>query len=182
MVATVSEPSGLLRSLEAGVRAAFHELAKFGTVGALCFLVDIGLFNFVLHVTNKPLTSKIVSTVVAATIAFVLNRAWSFRHRQRSSVRREYALFFILNAIGLAIAVSSLPLSPYVRGLESRLADNISANGFGLVLGTPFRFWSYRRYVWAAPEAVEAAAVDGDPAAVAVLEDVADGTIHRPVA
>jgi putative flippase GtrA len=182
MATTASEPLSLLRSLEARVRAAFHELAKFGTVGAFCFLVDIGLFNFVLHVTDKPLTSKIVSTVVAASIAFVLNRAWSFRHRQRSSVRREYALFFILNAIGLVIAVSCLALSHYVLGLESRLADNIAANGFGLVLGTAFRFWSYRRFVWAAPDAVEAAAVDGDPAAVAVLEDVADGTIHRPVA
>jgi hypothetical protein len=34
--------------------------------------------------------------------------------------------------------------------------------------------------VWAAPAAVEEAAIDGDPAAVAVLEDVADGTIHAP--
>ena len=182
MATTVSEPLSLLRSLEARIRAALHELAKFGTVGALCFLVDISLFNFVLHVTNKPLTSKVVSTVVAATIAFVLNRAWSFRHRQRSSVRREYTLFFVLNAIGLVIAVGCLAISHYLLGLESRLADNIAANGFGLVLGTAFRFWSYRRYVWAAPDAVEAAAVDGDPAAVAVLEDVADGTIHRPVA
>ena len=180
MATTVTEHLSLLRSLEARLRAVFHELAKFGTVGALCFLVDISLFNLVLHLTDKPLTSKIVSTVVAATIAFVLNRAWSFRHRQRSSVRREYALFFVLNAIGLIIAVGCLALSHYVLGFESRLADNVSANGFGLVLGTAFRFWSYRRFVWAAPDAVEAAAVDGDPAAVAVLEDVADGTIHAP--
>jgi putative flippase GtrA len=182
MAATTTEHPGLLRSLEMRIRAAFHELAKFGTVGALCFLVDISIFNVVLHVTDKPLTSKIISTVVAATIAFVLNRAWSFRHRQRSGVRREYALFFVLNAIGLVIAVSCLAVSHYLLGFESRLADNVAANGFGLVLGTTFRFWSYRRFVWAAPEAVEAAAVDGDPAAAAVLEDVADGTIHAPAA
>src|SRR6476469_10976898 len=118
MATTVSEPLSLLRSLEARLRAAFHELAKFGTVGAFCFLVDIGLFNFVLHVTNKPLTSKIISTVVAASVAFVLNRAWSFRHRQRSSVRREYALFLILNGIGLLIALSCLGLSHYVLGFH----------------------------------------------------------------
>jgi putative flippase GtrA len=180
MPATASEPLSLLRSLEARLRAAFHELAKFGTVGAICFVIDVGLFNAVLHVTDKPLTSKIVSTVVAATVAFVLNRAWSFRHRQRSSVRREYALFFILNTIGLVIAVSCLAVSHYVLGFDSRLADNVAANGFGLVLGTTFRFWSYRRFVWAAPEAVEAAAADGDPAAAAVLEDVADGTLTAP--
>jgi putative flippase GtrA len=176
----------MLRSLYAGlagrVAAAFHELAKFGTVGALAFVVDVSLFNIVLHIApNKPLTAKVISTVVAATVAFVLNRAWSFRHRQRSSVRREYTLFFVLNAVGLFIAVACLGISHYVLGFESRLADNIAANGFGLVLGTSFRFWSYRRFVWTAHEAVETAAVDGDPAAVAVLEDVADGTIHPPV-
>ncbi|MGZ4722528.1 MAG: GtrA family protein, partial [Oryzihumus sp.] len=30
----------------------------------------------------------------------------------------------------------------------SPLADNISANGVGLVLGTLFRFWAYRRFVF----------------------------------
>jgi hypothetical protein len=34
--------------------------------------------------------------------------------------------------------------------------------------------------VWAAPSAVEDAAVEGDAAARAVLEDVSDGTIVRP--
>lgn len=174
----------MLRSLYAAltgrVAAAFHELAKFGTVGALAFIVDVTIFNVVLHLSGKPLTSKIVSTVVAATLAFVLNRAWSFRHRQRSSVHREYSMFFILNAVGLLIAVSCLGLSHYVLGFESKLADNIAANGFGVVLGTMFRFWSYRRFVWIAKAAVEEAAVDGDAAAVAVLEDVADGTIHAP--
>ena len=163
------------------VSAAFHELAKFGTVGALAFVVDVSLFNIVLGIApHKPLTAKVISTVVAATFAFVLNRAWSFRHRQRSSVRREYAMFFILNGIGLLIALSCLGFSHYVLGFRSQIADNIAANGFGLVLGTSFRFWSYRRFVWAAPAAVEEAAIDGDPAAAAVLEDVADGTIHAP--
>jgi putative flippase GtrA len=174
----------MLRSLYAQlsgrIAATFHELAKFGTVGALAFAVDVTIFNIVLHLSDKPLTSKIVSTVVAATLAFILNRAWSFRHRQRSSVHREYSMFFILNAVGLLIAVSCLGLTHYVLGLDSKLADNISANGIGVGLGTLFRFWSYRRFVWVAKEAVVEAAIDGDPAAVAVLEDVADGTIHAP--
>src|SRR6476469_6771668 len=122
----------MLRSLYAlaadRVSAAFHELAKFGTVGALAFAVDVSLFNIALHVApHKPLTAKVISTVVAATVAFVLNRAWSFRHRQRSSVRREYAMFFVLNAIGLVIAVGCLGISHYLLGLDSRIADNVSA-------------------------------------------------------
>jgi len=180
MPTTIPARFGLLAGLEARIRAAFAELAKFGTVGALAFLVDITIFNVVLQLSDKPLTSKIVSTVIAASLAFVLNRAWSFKHRQRTNVRREYSLFFALNVIGLGIALACLFISHYVLGFESKLADNIAANGFGLVLGTTFRFWSYRRFVWAKPAAVEEAAVDGDPAAVAVLEDVHDGTITAP--
>jgi putative flippase GtrA len=178
---TTTADAGLLRGLRARLRAVFSELAKFGTVGAMAFVVDVGLFNLVLHVRpDKPLTAKVISTVVAATFAYILNRAWSFRHRQRSSVRREYALFFLLNAVGLGIALGCLGFSHYVLGLDSRLADNISGNVFGIGLGTLFRFWSYRRFVWAAPVAVEIAALDGDPVAVAVLGDVEDGTISAP--
>ena len=173
-----SSRRGLLGGLEDRVRGLLSELAKFGTVGALSFLIDVAIFNLVLLVLeDKPLTAKVISTVFSATNAFLLNRAWSFKHRRRTNVRREYSVFFVLNCVGLSISLLCLAISHYVLGFESRLADNISANGIGLVLGTTFRFWSYRRFVWAAPAAVEEAAVDGDAAARAVLEDVHDGTI-----
>ena len=175
-----SSRPGLLGRLEARLRGVFAELAKFGTVGALSFVIDVAIFNAVLLVLDKPLTAKVISTVFSATNAFVLNRAWSFKHRERTNVRREYSLFFVLNVVGLSISLLCLAVSHYVLGFESRLADNIAANGIGLVLGTTFRFWSYRRFVWAAPAAVEDAAVEGDAAARAVLEDVSDGTISRP--
>ena len=171
---------GLLARLEAKVRGLFSELAKFGTVGAVSFLVDIAIFNAVLLVLDKPLTAKVISTVFSATNAFLLNRAWTFKHRERTSMRREYGLLFVLNVVGLGIALLCLAVSHYVLGFESRLADNIAANGVGLTLGTAFRFWSYRKFVWAAPAEVEEAAADGDAAALAVLEDVHDGTVARP--
>jgi putative flippase GtrA len=133
-----------------------RELLKFGVVGGIAFVVDVGLFNILLHVTDKPLTSKTVSTVAATTVAYVGNRYWTFRKRSRSAVRREYALFFVLNAVGLAIALSCLFVSHYVLGFTSTLADNVAANVVGLGLGTTFRFWSYRRWVF--PELLPEAA------------------------
>ncbi len=169
----------LLRALRDRFRGLVSELAKFGTVGAVSFVVDVAVFNAILTATDKPLTAKIIATFISATNAFVLNRAWSFKDRERTTVRREYGLFVVLNAVGLGIALLCLAVSHYVLGFESRLADNVSANGVGLVLGTAFRFWSYRKFVWAAPSEVEEAAADGDAAARAVLSDVRDGTIHR---
>ena len=141
----------LAHALAVRSRSVLSEFAKFGLVGFLSLLVDLAVFNGVLLVLpHKPLTAKVISTVVSATNAFLLNRHWSFSSRSRRGVRREAVLFALCNAGGLLIALVCLALSHYVLGLDDRVADNIAANGVGLVLGTAFRFWSYRRWVWAA--------------------------------
>jgi putative flippase GtrA len=61
---------------------------------------------------------------------------------------RELAMFFLLNGVGMLISLSCLWISHYVLRFESALADNISANGIGLVLGTIFRFWGYHNWVF----------------------------------
>ena len=91
-----------------------RELMKFGVVGGFAFVVDIGLFNLLLHATDKPLTSKTISTVVATTVAYPANRYWTFRRRSRSGVRREYTLFFLLNGVGLLISLACLAISHYL--------------------------------------------------------------------
>ena len=130
------------------------ELAKFGVIGAIAYVIDVGIFNALRFASDsgpfldRPITAKVISTAFATTWAYFGNRYWTFRHRKRTSFRREYVLFFVLNGIGMLIAVSCLAISHYALGLDSALADNISANGIGLVLGTAFRFWSYRKWVF----------------------------------
>jgi len=66
---------------------------------------------------------------VATTFAYFGNRFWTFRHRGRTNMGREYLLFFLLNGVAMLIAVSCLWVSHYLLGLDSALADNISAPG-----------------------------------------------------
>jgi putative flippase GtrA len=131
-----------------GLSHLIRELMKFGVVGGVAFLVDVGLFNLLLHSTDKPLTSKTISTVVATTVAYAGNRLRTFRRRERSGLRREYTLFFLLNGVGLVIALGCLAISHYLLGFTSAISDNIAANVIGLAFGTAFRFWSYRRFVF----------------------------------
>jgi putative flippase GtrA len=154
------ESSSVLRSLYARGEHLVHEVAKFGAVGLVALVVDVGLFNLLCYgisspVQGKVLTAKVISVCVATTVAYFGNRYWTFRHRGRTSFHREYLLFFVLNGVGLAISVGCLWFSHYALGFTSALADNISANVIGLGLGTLFRFWSYRRWVF--PEDTEAA-------------------------
>ncbi len=136
------------------LRALLHEAAKFGVVGGLGFVVDVGIFNLLRFagdpgvLEHKPLTAKAISVAVATVVTYLGNRHWTWAERQRSGAGREVALFFVLNGIGMAIALGCLAVSHYVLDLTSPLADNVSANVVGLVLGMIFRFWSYRTFVF----------------------------------
>ncbi|CAN5543066.1 hypothetical protein BH18ACT8_BH18ACT8_12160 [soil metagenome] len=90
--------------------------------------------------------------ILATIVTYFGNRHWTWRDRAWGRMHREYALFFAFNAVGMAIAVACLAVSHYALGLTSPLADNVSANGVGLVLGATFRFWAYRSYVFRHPD------------------------------
>jgi len=127
-----------------------HELLKFGTVGAFAFVIDFGGANLLrFGVGLGPLTSKVLATVAATTFAYFGNRYWTFRHRKQTGFGREYALFFLLNGIGLLPPLIVIWFVTYVLGLHDAVSYNI-AQGIGLVLGTMFRFWSYRKWVFLA--------------------------------
>lgn len=167
--------SGRPETLRQRLRRGAGELGRFGTVGLGAFVLDVGIFNLLVHVgdpgvlADRPLTAKTISMVVATVFAYQVNREWTWKHRQRRGFWREYSLYFLLNAIALAITLVPLAISRYGLGMDSALADNISANLIGVGLGTLFRFWSYRKWVFPKveeePEVRRSAAHEGEPAA-----------------
>lgn len=139
--------------LRVKVRALIREVGKFGTVGAISFAIDLAIFNVLLQNGVETLFAKTISTVIATTVAFAGNRFWTWRHRSHANMARQYTMFFVLNAIGLGIGLACLAISHYGLGqiwpaLRTPLADNVSGQLVGTAVGTLFRFWSYRRFVF----------------------------------
>jgi len=137
------------------MRALISQLTRFGAVGLLGLVIDVGIFNLlrltvlspeVLH--EGPVIAKIISTTVAIIANWLGNRHWTFRNERRSSWVREGVEFALVSVGGLLIAVGCLWVSHYALGFTSVLADNIATNGVGLVLGTAFRFTLYRTWVF----------------------------------
>ena len=160
-----------------------RELGRFGVVGGVAFAVDFAVFNVLLHRNVESLTAKTISTVIAATVAFIGNRFWTWRHRENSGLCREYLLYFFFNAVGLGIGLACLAIGHYGLGqlspiFQTTLADNISGLLIGTAFGTLFRFWTYRRFVFVG----SARSVTGDSAAVRDPLDSgpADLEPHRP--
>jgi putative flippase GtrA len=161
-----SVPDNPPPGLRAKLRGLVRELGKFGTVGAISFAIDTVIFNLLLGSGAETLVAKLVSTVVATTVAFLGNRFWTWRHRTHANMARQYTMFFVLNAIGLGIGLGCLAISHYGLGsiwpaFQSRLADNLSAQIVGTAAGTLFRFWSYRRFVF--PDTADRLSDDQDP-------------------
>lgn len=141
-------------SIYARFASLLHELGRFGVVGAICYVIDVGVFNLWLYTLHEPISGKVVSTVIAASVAFAGNRTWTWRDRERTGLHREYGLYFGFNLIGLFIGVVCLWASHYVLGsiwpsvFATKLADNISGNVVGVAFASIFRFWAYRRFVF----------------------------------
>lgn len=132
------------------LRQLIPEIAKFGIVGSAAFVTADGGSNLLRFEAGlDPLTSNAIATSVAMVLAFVGNRYWTFRSRQRTGVRREGILFFIFNVGGLLIQLACISFTTYALGLTGKLPYNITLI-VGIGAGTLFRFWSYRKWVWLA--------------------------------
>ena len=133
------------------VRRLWQEIAKFGVVGIIGFVVqEIGFnvchFDLKLHL----FTANAIATVIAAVVTFFGNKYWSFRHRTGQSTRRETIAFIVLNAVGMLIQYGAVWIAENGFGATDKVMINV-AYLIGIGVATLFRFWSYRKWVWQAP-------------------------------
>ncbi|MGI8417303.1 MAG: GtrA family protein [Nakamurella sp.] len=136
----------------------YREMAKFLIVGGGVWVVDTGLFTLMSHtfLREKVIVAKTISILVSTMLSYVLNREWSFRTRGGRERPHEALLFFLVNGLALGLNLIPLALSRYVFDFQTpqhsqftvSVADFISANIIGTLLGMAFRYWAYRRYVF----------------------------------
>jgi len=132
------------------------QIASFGAVGLVGFAVDFSVFNllrttvFDPHLVHAgPIYAKVVSTILAIAVNWIGNRYWTFGKSRQSQTLREGIEFFAVSLVGMGIGLACLWVSHYVLGHTSVVADNISSNVIGLILGAIFRFVLYRYWVFA---------------------------------
>lgn len=152
------------------VRSLWRELAKFGVIGVVNIIIDLGLYNLLIDgpMPSKVTTAKIVSGSVATIFAWVGNRYWTFRHRRNRPVHHEVVLFFGVNGVALAVSVLWVAFAHYVLGLDGKFWLNFNAI-FGIALGTLIRFWAYKQLVFRDEPVAE------EPAGLAVAEPLRAG-------
>jgi putative flippase GtrA len=148
------------------------ELAKFGVVGLIGSVIDLGGAAY-LHsaVGMEALAAKALSIAAATVVTYLGSRFWTFRHRVNQDLLREGTLFVALNIVGLVIAEAVIALVTYGLDMKSALAYN-AASVAGTGLGTIFRYFSYKKWVFLA--GAPGAAVAAGEAALSGVVDAAD--------
>ncbi len=134
-----------IRKLYARFRQLIHEGFKFLVIGAIGFITTIGVAN-ALHPIGKY-KAITIATILATVITYLGNRYWTFRHRQGKGTTRDSTMFFVLNGVGLLIYYGCIALID-LAGLGHSVAWYNVALVVGTGLGTLFRFWSYRTWIW----------------------------------
>jgi uncharacterized membrane protein YbhN (UPF0104 family) len=134
-MAAPAKPRTSLRDyLRSSWRVLFKEVAAFGVVGAMALVIDLGIFAWLQP--HGALKAKIVSTFVS--------------------------FFFLINAIVLVFSLLIIALFVYPLHFPHGSAVVFVVNVCTIGLGTIFRFWAYKRFVFLHPDRVRDPRADLD--------------------
>lgn len=163
-------------------RLSSREVLTFLSVGGAGYVVDLAAFNLLLSAPGlagrDPSIARVLAVAVAMVVTYLGNRFLTWRTQDRQHRARELILFVVFNLVGMGFSLATLFVSHDLIGLTSRLADNLSANVVGVVLGTVFRYWAYRTFVFVDPDG-PAAPSPSIPATLRWAELVGAGTGER---
>jgi putative flippase GtrA len=120
------------------------QLAKFCTVGATGYVINLGVFALLVHGADVHyILAAVCSFIVAVTSNYTWNRLWTFRH-QRGHVAYQGARFLAVSTVALGANLL------FLTGLVAIGLPKVPAQAVAIALVTPWNFvanklWSFRR-------------------------------------
>src|SRR5438874_11208034 len=122
----------------------WQQLGKFCVVGAIGYLINLAVYDALLHQGLHYLVAATCSFLVAVTSNYTWNRLWTFReHRGHLGIQGMRFFLVSLAAIGARLLVLHILIA--YAGLGRLLAQAIA-----IAFVTPLNFvgnklWSFRR-------------------------------------
>ncbi|HEX2044425.1 MAG TPA: GtrA family protein [Gaiellaceae bacterium] len=123
--------------------ANWIQLAKFCTVGASGYVVNLAVYATLLHFEVYYLLAAVGSFLVAVSNNYAWNRLWTFRH-QRGHLVFQGVRFLVVSTVALAANLV------FLSALVAVGVPKLPAQAVAIVLVTPWNFvanklWSFRR-------------------------------------
>lgn len=142
-----------IASLLVGLSPVFLQFAKFGAVGSLNTLLDIGILNILIFWSGIASgfwysAFKGTSFVVAALSSYFWNKYWTFGDKA-SVTTREVGTFFIVSIIGFFINVLTASILVNVLGPMGGISVTRWANIGAFVATIVALVWNFLGYKFA---------------------------------
>lgn len=165
----LATPLGLRIAFFIGKRIAIiYQIAKFGLIGVLNTLVDIGMLAFLTFLfraylgisSEKILVGvvtfyslfKAISFIIANINSYVWNKHWTFDQGAKEQTRGEFVQFFAVSVAGFIINVfvASVVFKTVLGSLVGFSSDQIGLIGAaaGSVAGLAWNFIGYKLWVF----------------------------------
>lgn len=137
-------------------RVGFFELGKYGIIGVLNTLLNAGVYNTLIFITDIALGFVIniffiVAFVITVVNSFFWNKFWSFAEKNIENIKKEAIQFFgisagvaLINAVILHIIVNIIGAPD---GVDPKIWANV-ALGFTIITAFLGNFFSYKYIVF----------------------------------
>jgi len=139
-----------IASLLAHLLPILLQFAKFGAVGALNTLFDLGILNTLIFFSGVASgywysIFKATSFIIASTNSYLWNKYWTFGVSGSVNVR-EFGQFFIVTLIGFVINVSVASIIVNAVGPVAGISQALWANVGALSATIVSLLWNFTGY------------------------------------
>lgn len=150
-----------------GKEETAKEAGKFGIVGVINTIIDLGIFNVLIFVFNvNPVTSNVIAVSSAILNSFIWNKKWTFHNADKKHMARQAFLFVFFSVIGMILNTLVLKLLTEswtapgnfavsivnFVGLDSIFSDEFVfvnfAKAWGLGVSMVWNFITYKKVVF----------------------------------
>ena len=133
------------------IKPFFFQLSKFGLIGVANTVVDLGIYNLFIFITDIS-TGYLISvfkcfSVLAAIInSYMWNKFWSFEKKETGNLSEEFTQFLLISLIGLLLNVGITTFVVNVIGAPAGVEDKTWANVGGLAASILVLSWNFVGY------------------------------------
>ncbi|MBI2439254.1 MAG: GtrA family protein [Candidatus Moranbacteria bacterium] len=133
------------------IRSFFFQLSKFGLVGVTNTVIDLGIYNlfiFMSDVSSGYLIAVFKSFAVMTAIinSYVWNKFWSFEKKDVANVGEEFTQFLLVSLTGLLLNVGITAFVVNIIGAPVGITEKAWANVGGLTASILVLTWNFVGY------------------------------------
>ena len=133
------------------VRPFFFQLAKFGLIGVANTVVDLGIYNLFIYMSDVSsgyliVVFKSFSVMAAIVNSYVWNKFWSFEKKETHGIGEEFTQFLMVSLVGLLLNVGITAFVVNVIGAPAGVAEKTWANIGGLAASILVLTWNFIGY------------------------------------